>query len=288
MSGNQNATLTIEAEGVSKSGSTTFEVKSGGNPRINVAVSPSTIEHGASAQIQPNATASECGGQVRVTCTASEGTVTNTTFDSSTVAFDPNATKEQSKTVTITCTATDSLGGTATGNATVTVTEKPNAHRLDDLVFGKGSARVNNCAKRLLLEEATALVRDNPDWTLILVGHRDEQETGRPASTLDRSRAMNAAAVLSAGKGICPALDLSRVKVLIAGTDQSAQPRPSFCGTSTQVKERAGQAVNANDPRAQFRRVEVWLIPTGAAVPAALQNAQPIDAAAVKRLGCPH
>lgn len=76
-------------------------------------------------------------------------------------------------------TGTDSLGGTGSGTATVAVTERPKARRLDDLVFGKGSARVNNCAKRLLLEEATALMRDNPDWTLVVVSHRDEQESGR-------------------------------------------------------------------------------------------------------------
>ncbi len=287
MSGTQKVLLTVEAGPVSKSGSTSFNIKPGGNPAISVSVSPSTIEHGATAAITPTATGTECGGQVRTACTASEGSVTGTTFDSSNVAFDPNATKAQSKTITITCTATDSLGGTASGNATVTVTEKPKARRLDDLVFAKGSARVNNCAKRLLLEEVTALLRDNPDWTLVLVGHRDEQETGRTAATLDRSRTMNAAAVLSAGTGICPSLDLSRVKFIVAGTAQGSQPRPSFCGASTQVKERAGQAVSADDPRAQFRRVEVWLIPLGADTPDELKAAQPIAADAVKPLGCP-
>ncbi|MEO8660042.1 MAG: hypothetical protein ABI693_16345 [Bryobacteraceae bacterium] len=286
-SGKQDVVLTVEAGGVTKTQTTSFTVKNAAPPTVTVGISPSTIQHGMQATITPTATGSECGGNVRTMCTASEGVVNGTTFDSSNVAFDPNAAKAQSKTVTITCTGTDSLGGTGSGTATVAVTERPKARRLDDLVFGKGSARVNNCAKRLLLEEVTALMRDNPDWTLVVVSHRDEQESGRAMAHLDRSRAMNTAAVLSAGTGICPSLDLSRVKVLEAGTTAGSEPKPSFCGASTTIKERTGQAVTAEDTRAQFRRVELWLIPSGADTPDALKSAQPIPADVVKRLGCP-
>jgi hypothetical protein len=122
---------------------------------------------------------------------------------------------------------------------------------------------------------------------VILVGHRDERETGRAASTLDRARAMNAAAVISAGTGICPQLDTSRISILTAGTDQSSTPRPALCGDSAQVRERRGQTIGANDPRAMFRRVEVWVVPQGASLPPALQNAQPVPADELKKLGCP-
>jgi outer membrane protein OmpA-like peptidoglycan-associated protein len=287
MSGRQTVTVTVVSGDVSRTGSATFELRSTGNPTIQVGVSPGSIAHGATAMIQPVASGSACGGEVRVACTSNEGIVNGTTFDSSNIAFDPNDTKAQSKNVTITCTATDTLLAKASANATLVVTDSPHARRLDDIVFAKDSARVNNCGKRLLLEEATAQLRENPDWTLVLVGHRDEQETGRAAAMLDANRAMNAAAVLSAGKGICPLLDPSRLKVIVAGTEQSAQPRPLFCGTSTDVKERSGQTVSSDDPRAQFRRVEVWMIPSGSDIPAALKSAAPVNVESLKTLGCP-
>jgi hypothetical protein len=98
---------------------------------------------------------------------------------------------------------------------------------------------------------------------------------------------MNAAAVISAGTGICPQLDTSRISILTAGTDQSSTPRPALCGDSAQVRERRGQTIGANDPRAMFRRVEVWVVPQGASLPPALQNAQPVPADELKKLGCP-
>jgi hypothetical protein len=165
------------------------------------------------------------------------------------------------------------------------VTLNPEARRLDDLVFPPGSSRVNNCAKRLLIEELTPMLRDQPNSRVVLIGHRDERERG--GATLDRARVLNAAAVLSAGTGICPQLDLSRVLGAWVGTDQTSTPRPALCGASTAVRERGGQAVAAADTRAQFRRVEVWFVPEGAELPAALQSAQPVPADAVKPLGCP-
>jgi outer membrane protein OmpA-like peptidoglycan-associated protein len=165
----------------------------------------------------------------------------------------------------------------------VAVTERPTARRLDDLLFAKGSGRVNNCAKRLLIEELTPLLRDNPDWTVVLVGHRDEQE---PAN-LDRVRAQNAAAVISAGTGICPSLELNRVKIDTVGTNQSSTPRPAFCGASTGIKERSGQGVTETDNRAQFRRVEVWVVPAGAEMPEGLRNAKDAPVEVIKKLGCP-
>lgn len=65
--------------------------------------------------------------------------------------------------------------------------------------------------------------------------------------------------LLSAGTGVCPALDLSRVQVMSAGTEQTDPPLP-FGDAS--VKERAGES--ATDQSAQFRRVEVWFVPGGA------------------------
>ena len=108
-------------------------------------------------------------------------------------------------------------------------------------MFPNRSSRVNNAAKRYLIEILTPKLRADPDSTVILIGHRDMSETGRAAATLDTQRVLNTAAVLSAGKGICPQLDLSRVQVAYAGTDQTDPPMP-FADNS--VKERGGPERN--------------------------------------------
>ena len=71
------------------------------------------------------------------------------------------------------------------------------------------------------------------------------------------------------------------------GTDQGSAPRPGFCGASTNIKERPGQSVMESDARAQYRRVEVWVVPAGADLPDALKNAKEAPSAAISRLGCP-
>ena len=52
-----------------------------------------------------------------------------------------------------------------------------------------------------------------------------------------------------------------------------------------QGKERAGHQVDGQ--RAQFRRLEVWIVPGGAAMPAGLTGLQDAPAVEVKKLGCP-
>ena len=189
--------------------------------------------------------------------------------------------------VHLTATGTDEKGGTASATADITVTLSPEARRLDDIVFPANRARVNNCAKRLLLEQLTPMLRADPNATVILIGHRDEREKGRAAAALDRMRTLNTAAVLSAGTGICPQLELSRMKVNWVGADQTSPTRPQLCGTSTEVKERSGQEVKSADQRAQFRRVEVWIVPGGAAMPAGITGLQEVPASEVQKLGCP-
>jgi hypothetical protein len=123
---------------------------------------------------------------------------------------------------------------------------------------------------------------------VILIGHRDEKEKGSKAAlALDNTRVLNAAAVLSAGKGICPQLDLSRILMKDVGTDQSATPRPALCGASTNVKEKSGQAVKESDKNAEYRRVEIWVVPSGADMPAGVTGLTPVPAPAVTKLGCP-
>ena len=266
----------------------TVTIKDYHAPTVQFSVSPTTIPLGAKAELNATASGSDCGGAVSVAYAASEGSISGNTYDSTGVQFDmSNRSKSQTKVVHLTATATDAKGGTGSATADLNVTLNPEARRLDDLVFPPNSARVNNCGKRLLLEELTPMLRDDPNATVILIGHRDTSEKGKAATRLDEMRAINSAAVLSAGTGICPQLELSRVKVNWVGTDQSSTPRPSLCGESTNVKEKAGQAVKADDTRAQFRRVEVWFVPGGAQMPAGLTGLKDAPAAAIKAKGCP-
>jgi outer membrane protein OmpA-like peptidoglycan-associated protein len=283
-SGTESIALRVSAGDQSAtSDPVSVRVKNYARPTVHISLAQSTIAAGATDGVSATSTGSECGDPVRITYSASEGSISGGTYDSSSVAFQQNAGRLQTKTIRITATATDRTGATATDTAELTVTSKPVARRLDDLVFPANSSRVNNCAKRLLLEVLTPMLRDDPNAKVILIGHRDSSEK---VTTLDRARVLNAAAVLSAGTGICPLLELSRIQGAWVGTDQSSPTKPSFCGTSTDVKEKAGQAVVDSDQKAQFRRVEVWVVPGGADMPAGV-SVKDLPAPAVKALGCP-
>ena len=288
-SGTKSVAVRVTVGDASKtSDPVTVRIKDYHAPTVQFSVAPSTIPAGAKAQLTATASGSECGGPTSIQYKADEGAISGDTFDSSGVQFDmSNRSKVQTRVVHLTATATDQKGGTGSATAEVTVTLSPEARRLDDIVYPAGSARVNNCGKRLLLEELTPMLRDDPNATVILIGHRDTAEKGKAAAKLDEVRVLNAAAVLSAGTGICPQLELSRVKVNWVGTDQSSTPRPSLCGESTNVKERSGQAVKASDKRAQFRRVEVWFVPSGAPTPAGVSGLKDAPAAEIKAKGCP-
>ncbi|MDP9170144.1 MAG: hypothetical protein M3N54_05975, partial [Acidobacteriota bacterium] len=286
-SGARRVSVMVSAGGVSKTSSeVVVNIRANAPPTISFNVSPSTVPYGTRITLAATATGSECGGAVTVSY-AGEG-VTGNVFDSTALSFDQtNRLRQQSKTVHITATATDTKNQSANAGADVTVTLTAQARRLDDIVFPVSSSRVNNCAKRLLLEELTPMLRSDPDAKVILIGHRDTAEKGKAASRLDEARVLNAAAVLSAGKGICPSLDLSRLQVNWVGTEQGSETRPALCGSSTNVKEKGGQAVRDSDKRAQFRRVEVWIIPSGADMPAGMSGLKAAPVKDIQTKGCP-
>jgi hypothetical protein len=288
----QTKTVTVQVSAAGQSATAppvTININPLAPPTILFTISPSTVPYGTRINLAPNANGSSCGGPVTVTCSG-QG-VTGMVFDSTALTFDmSNRLKQQSQTVTLTCTATDQKNQTASATAPVTVTLTTAAKRLDDIVFPANNSRVNNCAKRLLIEELTPMLRADPDAKVVLIGHRDERERvvkGKTPVQVDEARVLNAAAVLSAGKGICPQLDLSRVQVNWVGTDQASETHPAFCGTSTNVKERGGQSVKESDTRAQYRRVEIWFIPGGADMPSNLTGLQPAPASAIQAKGCP-
>ncbi len=254
------------------------------------------------AQLTVTAQAGACGGNLTYAWTVSEGSVTNgntanATFDASSLNFEGGA-QGQTKTVTATVTVTDQNGQTAQQSTTITVNCPPQYQRLDDLVFAKNNSRVNNCAKRILIEDTAPKVATG-DYDIVLVGHRDTDEEenvpagrrrrrGQPAqppTSLDEQRVLNAAAVLTGGHGTCANVDPSRVKIDWVGTDQTSETRPGLCGTSnTNIKERRGQATSAADKN---RRVEVYIVPRGQANPPAVKNPRPLPQDVMQRLGCP-
>jgi outer membrane protein OmpA-like peptidoglycan-associated protein len=282
--GSKRVAVTASAGSVTKtSDPVTVEFREAAPTISNFTASPNSLQKGQTATL--SATANwDCNDQTQLTYSvegSGNGTVSGSTYDSSTVTFDANATGEQRKTVTLTATARNK-GGEGRSTATVTVIQKPRATKTE-INFPTRSARVNNCGKRLLLQDLTQRLQADPQATVILVGHIDSTE--RNMRTLDRQRVLNTAAVLSAGKGICPALDLGRVKVAWVGTDQKSEPKPTICEVS--VKERRNQSIKENDDKAKFRRVEVWFVPSGADMPADLPALQEPPAKAVKALGCP-
>ena len=255
-----------------------------------VSAVPSQLNYGDTARLSATGTGSACS-TISFKWTTSEGTIVNDTsanasFDSKTVRFEQGG-KIQAKTVTVRATVTDDRGATATGQAQVKVDYVPTAIRFSDLIFSKGSARVNNCAKRILLEEAAAKAAD-PDYEIVLIGHYDQDEVarGNRPTTLDMQRVLNAYAVLTAGSGTCGSVDPSRVKVDWVGAEQTSDFQPGICGTSARpaTGERSGSAVSTAD---QNRRVEVWLVPKGTKMPAAFKSAKTLDPKLIKRAGCP-
>ena len=141
-SGTESISLRVTAGGESATTSAvSVRVKNYSKPTVHISVAQSTISAGATDAVSAVATGSECGDPVNITYSASEGTMNGTTYDSSSVVFDQSAGRLQTKTIHITATATDRTGATATDTADVTVTSKPVARRLGEILFSRKTAR---------------------------------------------------------------------------------------------------------------------------------------------------
>jgi outer membrane protein OmpA-like peptidoglycan-associated protein len=283
--------LTVKAPGFEDtSARATITVLPYRPPSGSLAVSPIEIWQGDEAAIDANFAPGQCGGALgSPSFAASEGAVRGNRFDSSGVQFDPTDNSEQRKTVTLSAKVSDERGS-ASAEATVVVKKRAAvmAKRLPDVVFPEDSARVNNCGARLLLEELKSYASSDPGGRVVFVGHVSAKETGN--SGLDLKRALNAAAMISAGTGICSSFPANRILVGVAGADDNGVDYQShFCGTSTMPmpEERPGQTVQSSDGSAKYRRVEVWFIPSGGTLPASLKDPKDAETLSVASLGCP-
>jgi len=259
------------------SAQTTITVREYRQPTGMAQANPAEIYFGDKSTLTASCEG-QCGGTIQApTFTASEGSVQGDQFDSTGVQFDPSNNAEQRKTVTITATCADNR---STGTATTTITVIKKAViapiRLPDVLFDANSARVNNCGKRILLEQLRAYFERDSAGKVVLVGHQSSDE--KPAN-LGEQRALNATAVITAGKGVCLAIPQPQVLVSSPGVDQNGVGfEPGFCSSSV----RAGASGTA-----EMRRVEVWFVPSAGQLPSSLTTYQDASALPVSSLGCP-
>jgi len=244
-------------------------------PTATVNASPAQIYAGDKSTITASCSG-QCGGTLRgPTFTASDGSIQGDQFDSSSLVFDSASNAEQRKTVTITAACADDKN-TGTGTTQVEVIKKATIApiRLPDILFSRDSARVNNCGKRILLEQLRSYYERDSGGSVALVGHQSSDE--KPTN-LAEQRALNSAAVITAGSGVCLSVPASRVQVSSPGTDQMGVSFDSnFCQSSVPA-----------GPEAEMRRVVVWFIPSGGQMPASVTNSQAASSLPVANLGCP-
>ena len=147
------------------------------------------------------------------------------------------------------------------------------AIRLPDIMFSQNNARVNNCGKRILLEQLRGYLDKDPTGTVVLVGNASDKEK---AGKIDMQRALNAAAVITAGKGVCLSVPQSQVLVSATGVNQNGVSfDPGMCGPSVGAKA------------SPMQRVQVWFVPTGGQLPPSLTQYEKASTLSLGGLGCP-
>ena len=135
---------------------------------------------------------------------------------------------------------------------------------------------MNNCGKRILLEQLRAYVERDPTGTVVLVGHVSNDETGGEPGAAARDEC--------GGCHHCRHGSLP-VGSSIASADQRTGRGPDGVGFESgfcQASVGKGPAGTVD-----ARRVEVWFVPTGGALPSSVTNNQSASALSVSGLGCP-
>jgi outer membrane protein OmpA-like peptidoglycan-associated protein/opacity protein-like surface antigen len=169
---------------------------------------------------------------------------------------------------------------------------KLNPMQLDDVIFTRNAARVNNCGKRVI-DQAFERAASMGEYDVLLVGHFDAVEKNfkvrdrksRTTRSLDEERVLNVAAVLSAGVEPCKRLSRDRIKVAYVGAEQLSPFKTSLCEAT--VKERGGSKISVRDGNAKNRRVEIWLVPKSGPMPNGIGGIQNAPASNIESKGCP-
>ncbi|GAB4417273.1 MAG: hypothetical protein OHK0021_23070 [Bryobacter sp.] len=209
-----------------------------------------------------------------------------------------------SKSVTITAEGKGPSANAAPKSATVSVTAPPappapavappklTPIQLDDVIFTRNGARVNNCGKRVI-DQAYERAASMGNYDVLLVGHYDAVEKNfrvrdrktRTNRTLDEERVLNVAAVMTAGVEPCKRLAKNRIKVAYVGGEQLSPFKTSLCEAT--VKERGGSKVSAADGNAKNRRVEIWLVPRNGDMPNGIGGIKDAPQTEIESKGCP-
>lgn len=285
----------------------TISVKEDPPPQASASADRSSVRRGERVRLTGSGTCSECSGEASYRWTVDQGRLVSGSdqasaeLDTSGLNFSETTQGRQEKKITATLEVTCSkTGAKATASQPITVTYQaappppppaPKAIQLSDINFGPNSSRVNNCAKRILANELYSQMTDARyrDYDIVLVGHQDGSErktvAGKKKTTLDRERVLNTAAFLSGKGDTCKDIELSRMKGSWVGAEQGSEFKSNFCDAST--KEKKTDAVSSADEKAKNRRVEIWLVPKGAELPAGSGAVQELPRDEVVKKGCP-
>jgi hypothetical protein len=110
---------------------------------------------------------------------------------------------------------------------------------------------------------------------VVLVGYTSSDETNdKPVE----ERVDNAAAIITAGTGICLSIPKTQVQVSAPGAGQNGVPYESGCCRSS---------VGPIGPNTEMRRVEVWFVPSGGQIPSSVTNSQSVSSVSIGYLACP-
>jgi outer membrane protein OmpA-like peptidoglycan-associated protein/opacity protein-like surface antigen len=204
-------------------------------PTVTCAADRSQVLPGETATIKATAADPE-GGPLTYDWSATGGRVTGT-GPSATVDF-TGATAPANAAVTVK--VTDDHGQSATSDCTVALmapAKPPEAVSCISTGFPKNASRLNNVDKACL-DDVDQRLKADPRARVVVIGHSDSKET---AKNIGETRANAVRDYLVRERGI----DTARIEVRAA--------------TATAGADATAQAAN--------RRVEVWFVPEGAAVP---------------------
>ena len=144
----------------------------------------------------------------------------------------------------------------------------------------------------MLIEQLYPQLAANPNYDVVLVGHIDSSEApsgrSRRGRDLDRERVLNTAGVLSGGSGTCSSLDPVPHQGKLDWRDAGNAIRADFLRRIHHGSQGAqGRRRSKTRDTAKNRRVEIWLVPKGLALPAAARDAKELPDADLKKIGCP-